>query len=168
MPASSLRLFQVQAQIRDDSIRHRLVGLRGQLEPLALYLNEHSDLGQPQPIGFLPGATGPEAVLARVVSPLAMHYLTELPDVAAGDSQQLDALDADLERLCQVTVATTTQIALGGLALREAFGPYRDVVLRPLTAAERGAVTQEQMVGMAPTPSTGDFVIPRSPKPHHV
>ena len=162
--AISLRLREVEIQVRDESVPHILIGLRDQLQPLAVFLNDYSDLGTERPAGMWPDATGPEAVLLRVLSPMAITYIADLGDAATPDPVAVAQIDHELGLLCDpAKVFHISQLALAGLKVPGPLGPYKQVSLRSLSPTERGAIEQEQLIGMsAPRTSTTDFVIPRS------
>src|SRR5207249_6227110 len=92
--------------------------------------------------------TGPDAVLARFLSPLAVSYVMELGDAKDGDASVIDRIAVELTLLCDTTkILHTHQLALTGVRVTDPLGPYKDVTLRPLSASERGAVLQEQQAG---------------------
>jgi hypothetical protein len=93
---SGLRDDQALIAIRDESVPHIPLGLRSQLGELAQYLDDHTDLGAKWPMGFLPGMEGVDGVLARCLSPLAMHYLGELQDVALPEEALAEQLADEL------------------------------------------------------------------------
>jgi hypothetical protein len=161
--ASSLRLREVGDSVRDDTVPHMTIGLRGQLQPLAEYLDKHSDLGKPQPVGMLPAATGPDAILARYLSPLAVMYVAELEDAATPDPSIVDRIADELTMLCDSkTIRHTRQLVLAGLKASAQYGPYKKVVLRPLSPDERGAIFQsEQTSMMEPRTISSNLVIPK-------
>src|SRR5207247_2019442 len=118
----------------------RLIGLREELMPLSEFLAETTELGAKRPYGFLPNATGAEAVLARIASPLAFAYLRHLPDVSRSSEARLRTLAEELGVLCTSSkIVHTRQVVLGGLRTKRRLGPYKGVSLRPLTPSERGA-----------------------------
>jgi len=160
---SSLSASEIQVQVRDDSVRFMLIGLRDQLEPLADFLDKHSDMGQKRRQGMLPNATGPDAVLARYVVPLALTYVSGLTDVTRRSPRAIDRIDAELAQLCDAATMThRRQLALEGIRVARRLGPYRNVTLRPLTGVERGQAQEDELTAMSRNrgPSS-DYIVPR-------
>lgn len=160
---SSLRTTEISNLVRDDSVQFRLIGLREQLQPLAEFLNDHSDLGGKNSQGMLPNESGPDAVLARYLAPLAHTYIAGLSDVARRSPRAVDRIDAEIAQLCDATtVAHKRQLAVEGLRVARRLGPYRQVTLRPLTGVERGQAQQDELTAMSqPRASTSDYIVPR-------
>jgi hypothetical protein len=160
---SSLSASEIQFQLRDDSVPFMLIGLRDQLQPLADFLDKYSDLGQKRPQGIFPNATGPDAVLARYLVPLALTYVSGLTDVARRSTQAIERINDELAQLCDAPAIThRRQLALEGLRISRRLGPYRDVTLRPLTGVERGQAQQDELTAMSqPRLPTSDYVVPR-------
>ena len=160
---SPMRSGRISIAIGDDSVAGRPFGLREQLEPLAELLDATTRLGQPQPSGFLPNATGVDAILARVVAPLAHEYLARLDDVAIPDLALVRQLAQELEALASAEdISRTSQLVLEGITVPASLGPYRGVSLRPLSGSERGAIAAQHEVGLTDDVS-GDreFPVPR-------
>lgn len=136
---SVLTSHEIEAAISDESVSRSMLGLRPQLEPLALLLDEMTDLGRPQPTGTWPGLTGVEAVLIRVVVPLAHYYLEQLTDVTEPDQALLNRLALEVAEVAQSpTRRHVQQLAIMGVEPSAAV-EHRDVRLRSLTEIERGA-----------------------------
>ena len=136
---SSLCLTEIQAQVRDESVQFRLIGLRDQLQPLAEFLDQNTELGAKRSQGLLPDATGPDAILARFLTTLAHVYLAGLSDVARRSTRAIDRIDAELTQLCDTATQThRKQLALAGLRINRRLQLYRGVSLRPLSDSERG------------------------------
>jgi hypothetical protein len=138
---SALISTAVQGQIRDEEVQHRLIGLRDQLLALAEGLDASSDLAVRQPAGMalFPDLRGADAILARWLTPWAMHYLTALQDAAEPNASLASRLAQELVTFASADLAKrTAEIWLAGVRTDSAIS-YRDVLLRPLTDVERGA-----------------------------
>jgi hypothetical protein len=164
IPHSAFRSRESLAVLRDDSVPGQLFGLREQLAPLAERVDALSGLGQPRRLGINPAASGPDAVLSRVVVPLAHHYLDSIEDLAEPQSELLDHLIEEMVALVSAEEAVgVTELVLGGIQLEREFGPSRGVTLRPLTGLERGAIHAAANPWLLDfrTPEPG-FFVPRS------
>jgi len=90
---------------------------------------------------MVPAATGLDAVLSQVVSPLAHHYVDSLTDLAEPREDLLDQLTEELLELMHAKEAVgVSELALGGLEVTQILGPKRGISLRPLSEAEQGAM----------------------------
>jgi Apea-like HEPN len=160
--ASPLRDLNVQVAIRDNSVPTAGVGLREHLLPLAELLDHTTQLGQAQLSGVLPQETGPDAVLARVVAPLALHYLTTLNDLNQPNPTLVDNLARELDLLSDSsTYERVTEVTIAGVKVAEPL-MHRGVCLRPLSAMERGAVAQSnQMSWLQNRLDPVNFRVPR-------
>lgn len=158
---SPLRNFNIQLAIQDQSVEHRILGLRPQLQSLAKLLNDQSDLGV-QPSNFLPALTGVEAILARYVTKLANRYLTSLSTISEADDTLLAQLMEELDELVERDrIRHTNQLALHGVEV-DAPLEHRGVQLRSLTPAERGQYFQSRSGHqLDPYQQPTDFVVPR-------
>lgn len=162
---SGLRDFRVQEQIADKSVPLRLLGLRPQLEPLAVRLDRTTDLGTriANP-SFAPALSGVEAILVRYVTPLAYAYLGDLPDLSRGDNDLIDRLTSELEELIAPDVIlTTNQLAIAGLRVSSPL-EYRGVKLRPLSPSERGQFYRSRnndLLNLSPKVGSGTFFVPK-------
>ncbi|HZN14386.1 MAG TPA: hypothetical protein VFB78_08985 [Acidimicrobiales bacterium] len=113
---SGLHDYGAHVAIRDTSLDHRMFGLRRQLEPLAVLLNDHTVLGEQQRSGMFPGLTGVDGVLQRCVYPLALDYLFRLADLGVRDDQLLVELGLDVAHVASDPPVTRAhQIALEGV-----------------------------------------------------
>lgn len=134
---SGLRDFTVQQLIGDDSVPFRLLGLRPQLESLAILLDRTTDLGT-RPANLMPGLLGVEAILIRYLTPLAYEYLGNLPDLSQADPELVDRFTSELEELVAPDVIlSTSQLAVDGVRVSSPL-EYRAVKLRQLSPGERG------------------------------
>lgn len=136
--------------------------LRDQLQALAAYLNDRTELGA-RPTPLLPSETGPDAVLVRYVAPMAYYYLQALPDLGNDDLSLILRLTTQLQQLiAQDVIRHRWQLALGGLLFDQAY-EYRGVRLRPLTPMERAALAEPDLVSrrMRGLPGS-DLVLPSS------
>ncbi len=169
LDVSPLRFTQVLIEIQDSKPSLHIVGLTDQLLPLAEYLDRTTDLGS-RPGSLYPDATGTEAILARYLAPVALTYLRSLRSVARPRPALVEALADDLDLLCDPSrVAHLIQVPFEGLRVRRRM-VHRNVVLRPLSAMERGAFLQgweESLVdapldpGAIAMPSQFSFFAPR-------
>src|SRR5207302_1539872 len=107
--------------LRDQSgTAFSLLGLRDQLGTLAEHLDATTDLGT-RPAMLLPTAVGVDAIIARYLSPLAIHFLGRLRSVRTPEPSLVDSLAAELDLLCDPsTVVHESQLALGGIRVRRA------------------------------------------------
>lgn len=112
---------------------------------------------------MLPNGTGPDAVLARYVVPLALTYIAGLTNVARRSTRAITRLNADLAQLCDATtIRHRRQLALEGIRVARRVGPYRGITLRPLTGVERGQAQQDELRAMSqPRAPTTDYIAPR-------
>lgn len=158
---SPLRSTEILIAVRDESIPHLLLGLADQLRPLAERLDTTTDLGG-RGANFLPALTGVDAILARYLAPLAMHYLQQLRSVRTPRPSLVDLLAAELDLLCDASrVVHSSQLSLKGVMVRRAM-THRGITLRPLSPSERGAVLEGQQASWSPSlADTGEFVVPR-------
>ena len=161
--SSSLNSFNVLVGVKDGSVQFFVLGLREQLEPLAVYLSENSDLGGARETGLLPTLTGVDGVLSRVLVPLTLHYLRSLEDVKTPDKTLVSSLVADLYTLATArTVSTTKQLGLGGVRVDSEYR-HRAMRIRPLTGVEMGSYASDQ--GSTGGPSLeppAQFQVPRT------
>jgi hypothetical protein len=159
---SALQVPNILAAIRDESVPFRMIGFREQLLPLAELLDKTTELGGVQASGFVPQATGPDAIIGRYLSGLALQYIAGLDDVCHGNKEALQRGASDLDLLCNPrTVRRTYQLALAGVKVEKPLQPYRNVSLRSLTPTERGAVLETQQAGLGLAFYTPDFIVPR-------
>ncbi len=137
---SAIRNREVTDAVSDSSVDGRPVGFREQLEPLARTLNEHSDIAaRPHPLF---SAEGSDAILARYLVPLALAYLNDLPSLDTPAESLLDRLSREMEEFVGSAVSThVRQIALAGIRVETRY-EHRDVLIRPLTEVERGAIVE--------------------------
>jgi hypothetical protein len=157
----TLYIEELLFRISDDSVSHQLLGLRDQLQPLADYLNEMTDLAA-KPSPFLSSQTGAEALLVRYVHPLAIHYLQSLTNLGVDDQEIIEYLTAELEELIsQDAIFHTSQLALAGV-LPSGEYKHRGVTLRPLLPRERGILAERRMLGIGSRPLPGSNFIPPS------
>jgi hypothetical protein len=161
VPISPLHNISVEIAIKDDSIPHRILGLRSQLEALARLLDERSDLGS-RPANLLPGLSGVDAILARYLTNLARTYLLALSNLEHPEPATVTRLAEELGELIQQTTARRTyQLAIEGLHVQSPL-EHRGVRLRQLTPAERGRYYQSRSGDeLNPYQQPTDFVIPR-------
>lgn len=158
---SPVTSIEISLDIRDESVPGRRLGLREQLLPLAELLDETTDLGQAQPWGLYPDATGPDAVLTRVVVPVAHEYLASLDDIAVPDATLVRRLASELEEFTSSDeISRTHQLVLGGVSVPAELLPYRGVELRPLSGEERGAIAELTLSSLTDDRSP-DFIVPR-------
>src|SRR5580700_6609303 len=145
---SALQVPNILMAIRDESVPFRMIGFRDQLLPLAELLDTTTDLGSVQTTGFIPQATGPDAIIGRYLSGLAMQYVAGLDDARHGSLDALQRAGPDLDLLCNPrTVRRAYQLTIAGVKVAQPLQPYRGVSLRNLTASERGAVLETQHAG---------------------
>jgi Apea-like HEPN len=124
--------------IADQSVSHRLLGFRPQLEPLAEYLLSNTAIAE-QRYGELLGNDKIDGLLFRCLSPLAEHYLMSLTDIAKPRPALLKRLSGELlEVATSNTVRQIYQLELSGISTNTRI-THRDVSIRPLTPRERGA-----------------------------
>lgn len=152
-PASELAL-------RDVSGPLDLLGLQRHLDPLASYLARSTDLadrGSP----FLPELSGPDAIRERFLAPLAVQYLRSCSNIGSTDIGLGEKIGEELDAFCDAKNAfIVDQLAINGVRPSEAL-THRNVTLRPLSAAERGAVAAKDFPSLSqPTHHQTDFVIP--------
>ncbi len=148
--------------MRDPNALIASPDFRDHLANLAGHLSVTTDLGT-RPSPGLPAATGTEMIVDRYLSPVAMHYLRELTDIGEPDPSIIGRIAEELDQFCDASHATVVeQIAIGGITPDAALA-HRNIELRPLSAAERGAVAE---IGFAPlgrrTVTSSDFVVPRT------
>lgn len=145
--------------VGDDTVPYRPIGLRDQLEDLARFLCDTTDLAE-RPAFLLPSLTGVEAVLARFVTSLAYQYLYLLPDVGRADPQLVSRLSDDLDQLCNKQ-ETVFQLAINGV---HATGTIRrdGWTVRTLSPRERGAIVQSRGGLFEPQLLATEFVVPYS------
>lgn len=143
---STLITQEFVRRIRDDSVEGHLLGLRPQLEDLAVFLATESHLGKPPQYGLQPGGDGAEGVLRRVLSPLARHYCTSLADVAVPDSDLADTLARELAAVAaSPTVEIVHELPLAGVHLDERYDGD-DLSIRPLSPEEVGRFVEATRV----------------------
>jgi len=151
--------------IRDDTVPTALAGFRDQLQTLAERLDNETDLGQARSIGFLPDTTGPDAVLARCLTPMAMHYLMNLKDLAADDEELLDRIGSELNDLARGGVFWhCQQVTVAGVRPEAEF-THKDIRIRSLSSQERGALWEQDMYGIQQRRSTLEYVPPATYQP---
>jgi hypothetical protein len=159
---SALRVPNLLTAIRDESVAFRIIGFREQLLPLADFLHKTTDLGDKQASGFLPEATGPDAILGRYLSGLATQYVAGLGDARCGNQEGIEQAAAELDVLCNTRTARRTyQLTVAGVKVAEPLQMHRNVSLRALTPSERGAVWETQHTGFGLIGYMPDFVVPR-------
>jgi hypothetical protein len=161
---SSLAMTDIAWAVRDDSVPHRMIGLRDQLFDLAVHLDQTTQLGEAQQVGLFPGKTGAEAILLRTLVQFAWSYLTRLADVRQPDDRLLDQMCDELDQLVEGDhVIRRHELVVSGVNVSSAFGPYRDVTVRPLTGRERGTLFMQTRAGAELTgdPVELDFVVPQ-------
>jgi len=141
----TIHLDQIFYGIADTSVPNRLLGLRDQLQPLADYLDDITDLGsRPWPTGL--GGEGAEGVLSRFLVPMAHYYLLALKDLGEDNPTLIERMSDELQQLIrQKDIYRRWQIAIDGLAVPETY-KHRDVSLRPLTPTERGVLAESQLM----------------------
>lgn len=121
-----------------EAISHQLHGFREQLQELANYLNDSTELAR-RSSSIRPTETGIDTILRCYVRPMAHHYLNSLTDLAADDQKMIARLTGELKALIdQNVIHSTSQIALGGIVPSANYS-HRDVTLRPLSPWECGA-----------------------------
>lgn len=133
----TIYLDQVFYGIADQSVPHKLLGLREQLEPLADYLDSTTDLAsRPWPRG--PSGEGAEGILEHFLVPMAHSYLLSLKDLGEDDAPLIKLLGDELQQVIdQVDIYHRWQIVLSGLTVSSEYN-HRDVSLRSLSPLERG------------------------------
>lgn len=165
---SGLNDHRALGEVRDESVRFSRLGLRHQLEELALNLARETDLGNPRPDGALPNQTGVDAVLVRYLAPLALHYLLLLPDLGVGDEDLAQRLGSELECLAvQRTITRVHQLAIGGVRTTRLL-THRNASVRPLSPLERGIVAENEGLFGATWPIRGTDLVPPLPFAHFV
>lgn len=135
---SGLQSYEAQLAICDNSVTHSRLGLREQLEPLANYLNEISDLGT-RPYFFGPPLSGGEAILVRYLTKLSFRYLILLKRLDRGEPILAKRLIFDFEEFCDSDeINNLKQFTVTGLKPSARYS-YRGVTIRALSREERGA-----------------------------
>jgi len=134
---SGLQSVEAQFAIQDNSIERRFVGLREQLEPLANYLNDTTDLGT-RPYVFGPSLSGAEAILVRYLTKLSLHYLILLKRLDRSEPQLAKRLILEFDEFCESQEITNLkQFAIAGVKPTARY-TYRGVTIRTLSKEERG------------------------------
>jgi hypothetical protein len=156
----TIHLDHVFYGIAEQSVPNRLLGLRDQLQPLADYLNDTTDLASRSwPRG--PGGQEAEGILSHFLVPMTHYYLLALNDLGEDDPALMERLGDELQQVIkQEEIYHRWQISLGGLAL-SATCKHRGVTLRPLSPMERGALAEFQVMGRRDREVPGsDFELP--------
>lgn len=159
---SPLRDPEFALILRGDDSPFQAPEAREVITALAKHLEATTDLGdRPSPFGASE-AGRVETIAARVVVPLALHYLRELPDLTRDDGALVRSTQDELEAFTDATSSTVIdQIAIKG-ACPETTLSWRGVTLRPLSPAERGAAAMATFPSHSLIESAGtEFVIPR-------
>ena len=134
---SGLYPEQVLYDIADRSVPNSILGLKDQLSPLAEYLTRNTNLATGRYSGLI-GDDEIDGLLFRCVSPMAVHYLTSLTDLASGDAERSAALAAQLYVMAENdSITHISHLAVSGI-YPEAHYVYRGISVRPLTGRERG------------------------------
>lgn len=86
---------EIPFDIGDRSVPNRILGLKDQLLPLADYLARNSNLATGRYSGLM-GDDEIDGLLFRCISPMAVHYLTSLTDLASGEAERAARLATEL------------------------------------------------------------------------
>lgn len=145
--ANSLHDFRSLIAIGDDSVPGVSLGFREQLSDLADELLRTTDLAS-RPAMFMPALEGPDAILARYLSPLARSYLMRVGDLESPDVALVDELAMELNHVCNdERVTRSYQVFLAGLRPLGQF-EHRGVRLRELIPEEQGAAAAATLPSM--------------------
>jgi hypothetical protein len=155
--ANALHEPSVLLAIQDETDPSLGLGLGDQLDPLADYLAETTDL-ESLPHPLLPGDSGSSAIRARFLGSMAHRYLLSLDDLERSDPQLMTTIQNEMDELCDETGRRyVCEVPIDGVSPESELS-YRGVSLRPLTAYERGAALGARSV---PTRIPGsEFVSP--------
>lgn len=130
--------------IRDESASFYGAVLGNQLGGLAEGL-KNTVLGAGTRFGFMPNATGAEAVLVRHLEPLAVWYLKKLKDLGERDDILVRRLADELQDVVTTeSVNHVNQLKITGMCPAEALS-HSHVALRCLNAVEQGAGIVQRM-----------------------
>ncbi len=151
---SALHQPGIPAAIRHPSDHLAYGTFREQLMPLAVLVDEISDLGEAQREGFMPSLTGPDGIIQRSLAGMCVAYLAGLTDLEIPDRSALDRLVNELAELCSRThIVRVHQLVISGVLVREPISTYKEVRIRALSPSERGAIVERQTAGFSPGPS---------------
>jgi Apea-like HEPN len=152
--ASAFQQPGIPSAIRQPSDHLAYGTFLEQLTPLALLVDEMSDLGEPQKEGFMPSLTGPDGIIQRNLAGMCVAYLAGLSDLDIPDPSALERLASELVELCsRKDIARVHQLVISGVLVDEPIDPCNDVRIRALSPSERGSVVERQTAGLSSGPS---------------
>lgn len=161
---SGLYPDEIVSDIRDTSVDNFILGLKEQLLPLAQYLAENTI----QAVGRYSNLIGDDKVdglLFRCVSPMALHYLQSLTDLASGEPELVARLSEELYEMAHSNSIThINHLAVSGVSPDERYS-HRGVSVRPLTGRERGNWSAYTVMAQRRRPAPNSDFHPFGPFP---
>lgn len=154
---SGLYPEQVLYDIGDRSVPNSILGLKDQLLPLAEYLARNTNLATRRYSGLI-GDDEIDGLLFRCVSPMVVHYLTSLTDLASEDAERAACLATELYDMAKSdSITHISHIAVSGI-YPEGQYDHHGISIRPLTARERGNWAEHSNPPRTPRPApNSDF-----------
>lgn len=145
--------------IGDRSVPNVILGLKDQLLPLAEYLVRNTDLTTRRYSGLI-GGDEIDGLLFRCLSPMAIHYLTSLTDLASGDAEHAAGLAAELYHMAKSdSITHLSHLAVSGI-YPEGEYDHRGISIRSLTARERGNWVEQTTLGGSARPAPNSDLYP--------